>query len=119
MRSFVERRHPRVAVNLDVLVEEENRRVGRAVALRFVRARNVSLGGMLLETSEPLTQGAKVNLSFVAPNDERVFADAEVVWSNDRESGLRFDRVVGEEHILAMNEETTECETPMAMCPWM
>ena len=52
------------------------------------QTRNLSLGGMFIETAAPVTYGAKVRLSFRLPAlQENIQVDAEVRWI-EKDGGL-------------------------------
>src|SRR5436305_1406272 len=54
-------------------------------------ARNVSLGGIFLETEAPLREGAQVRLRFTVPAQrEPIVTIAEVRWLEKDGVGLRF-----------------------------
>jgi hypothetical protein len=54
-------------------------------------ANNVSLGGMLVETSEHLAYGAVVKLRFRLPTmDSDTEVDATVRWNRERSFGMQF-----------------------------
>jgi hypothetical protein len=54
-------------------------------------ANNVSLGGMLVETSEHLPYGAVVKLRFRLPTmDSDTEVDATVRWNKERSFGMQF-----------------------------
>jgi c-di-GMP-binding flagellar brake protein YcgR len=60
-------------------------------------SKDVSLGGMFLVTEKPLTVGHMLLLHILVPGHlVKLSAYAEVVWSNNNGSGLKF---------LAMNDE--------------
>ena len=79
-----ERQAPRVEERLAVELEIEGVRHAAA-------SRNVSTGGMFVETVQALRVGARVRLHFVVPAQrDAIAADAEVRWTEPSGVGVRF-----------------------------
>ena len=79
-----ERQAPRVEERLSVELEIEGAR-------HVAASRNVSTGGMFVETEQVLKVGQRIKLHFAVPaQKEPIVADAEVRWVESGGAGLRF-----------------------------
>ena len=80
------RRHSRSAI--DVPVEF----VGKGASERFAgRAKDISLGGMFIETADPLPFAAEVTVHVTLPSQKTAFALPGVVrWNRDGGMGVQF-----------------------------
>lgn len=90
------RAHRRYVCRIPVQITADNRELsGFAV--------NMSLGGMLIETSGPLTFGTKLTLRFRLPAlDSDTEVDATVRWKNESAVGLQFGSMHAKD-VWAMN----------------
>ena len=52
-------------------------------------ARDISLGGMALETGEPAEVGSTMKVSFAVPDGSDVSVNMEVVWRKEKPEGKR------------------------------
>ncbi len=98
LRSPLLRGQKRVSLDTDVLVLASGSRVTG-------RARNLSRGGMFIETAEPLAPAGEVRLDFALPEaSSRLRPTARIVWRRDASGaplgmGLQF---------LALDRRATE-----------
>jgi len=73
------RKSPRVPIKLDVYYGESEKFTGYTTGYTF----NMSVGGLFLETSHPLSPGVELKLKFSHPeNDEPIFCRGRVAWVN-------------------------------------
>ena len=80
------RANPRQPLNVSVDVEVEY-----SGAHSKGSSRNISVGGMMLETELKLKQGDRLRLRFSVPvQKEPVDTEAEVRWTEDKAVGVRF-----------------------------
>jgi Tfp pilus assembly protein PilZ len=95
------RRHSRTAI--DVLVEF----VGKDATERIGgRARDISLGGMFIETDRPLPFSAEVTVHLTLPSQKAAFALPGVVrWNRDGGMGVQFG-LIGARETHAITELT-------------
>ncbi|MFA5963524.1 MAG: PilZ domain-containing protein [Sphingomonas sp.] len=99
-RQF-DRAGTRISLGTDVPVSDERRSDSRTLSIFRVAklmtqaeslcvVRNISSGGLMAETYEPLVVGQGVHLQFAS---EITLAGA-VVWRRDRQAGIQFDEPV-------------------------
>jgi Tfp pilus assembly protein PilZ len=95
------RRHSRTA--LDMPVEF----IGKGATERFAgRAKDISLGGMFIETSKPLPFSAEVTIHLTLPSQKTPFALPGVVrWNRDGGMGVQFG-LIGARETHAITELT-------------
>ena len=78
------RRHPRVAISWQALMEQPGRR-------EAVHLKDISLGGAFVVCGEPLALKDRFTITITIPDQEPLPLNAEVVWSN---ANTPLDRVV-------------------------
>jgi uncharacterized protein (TIGR02266 family) len=79
-----ERQAPRIEERLSVEIEVEGARHAAA-------SRNISTGGMFVETEQTLRVGQHIKLHFSVPaQKDPIAADAEVRWVESGGAGVRF-----------------------------
>ena len=95
------RRHSRTVI--DVHVEF----VGKGATERFAgRAKDISLGGMFIETDRPLPFSAEVTVHLTLPSQKAPFALPGVVrWNRDGGMGVQFG-LIGARETHAITELT-------------
>jgi Tfp pilus assembly protein PilZ len=95
------RRHNRTA--LDMPVEF----MGKGATERFAgRAKDISVGGMFIETSKPLPFAAEVTIHLTLPSQKAPFALPGVVrWNRDGGMGVQFG-LIGARETHAITELT-------------
>jgi type IV pilus assembly protein PilZ len=100
------RRHSRTA--LDVPVEF----IAKGATERFAgRAKDISLGGMFIETTRPLPFSAEVTIHVTLPSQKAPFALPGVVrWNRDGGMGVQFG-LIGARETHAITEITRPATT--------
>lgn len=86
------RRFPRIPVKLKVHFRRHEALGSYVEADTF----NLSVGGLFMETGQPLEAGVKLQLKFTLPkNNLTLTCEGRVAWSNSPESPLRADHPPG------------------------
>ncbi len=81
------RRHPRFAADFLVKVRTAEQRLND-------RVRNLSEGGIAIETRSPLSPMTLVNLTLELPTEPRpIDLVGRVMWSTDEAMGVRFEQI--------------------------
>jgi hypothetical protein len=82
----IQRRHPRVAVNVPVRISSIDPEIDARTGRPFFRATreqcaNLSRGGAFLRTSDPLPPGRRVLVEIPVPGGGRIDAIGRVAWT--------------------------------------
>ncbi len=84
LRASDRRRHPRIACSIAVTLD----------GLFTEVIRNISVGGVFIETSEAFQPGKPLELEFSLPNQEKRFkATGSIAWRSSEGIGVKFTAV--------------------------